>query len=111
MQHPARRRLLLAAALVALPTTISSDCRRQVYLDLGANWANTLRLHHKLQNSIRRTTRFPVDPSPFNNCSYEWEVYSFEASPVIHPFVDAFVKFLNCTYINITKCSYLILNR
>ena len=95
MQHPARRRLLLAAAFFALPTAISTDCRRQVYLDLGANWANTLRLHHKLQNSIRRTTRFPVDPSPFNNCSYEWEVYSFEASPVIHPFVDAFVKFLN----------------
>ena len=28
-------------------------------------------------------------------CTYEWEVYAFEASPIMHPFVEAFVKFLN----------------
>lgn len=64
-------------------------------MDLGANWANTLRLHHKLKGHVRQKILHPSDPRAFNNCSYEWEVYAFEASPVMHPFIESFVKHLN----------------
>ena len=87
-------RLLLLAC--ALPCCWSFEgCRRRVYMDLGANWANTLRLHYQLQKHIRKTTLNPADSMAFNNCSYEWEVYAFEASPVMHPLLEAFVKHLN----------------
>ncbi|CAJ1336650.1 unnamed protein product, partial [Effrenium voratum] len=51
---------------------------RQVYMDLGTNWANTLRLY-------RDMTRRPG----------AWEVYGFEANPYIQPYVDHFVRYLN----------------
>lgn len=31
----------------------------------------------------------------YGNCTREWEVYAFEASPVMHPFVESFVRYLN----------------
>jgi len=55
---------------------------RRAYFDLGANWANTLRLYKDLANASQ------VDQHP-------WEVYAFEASPLIVPYVDKFVTFLN----------------
>ena len=88
------RALALALALASLPGA-PAECRRRVYVDLGANWANTLRLHDKLQNHVRHATMKPPDPLRFDNCSYSWEVYAFEASPVMHPFVDRFVAYLN----------------
>jgi hypothetical protein len=69
----------------------STSCRRRVYLDLGANWANTLRLHHKLQNFLP----FNRTRSEGSSCSYDWEIYSFEPSPVMQPYVDAYAGFLN----------------
>ena len=47
---------------------------RLVYLDLGVNWANTLRLYRDLGVCP------PDDP--------RWEIYGFEASPLLHPYVD-----------------------
>ena len=64
-------------------------------MDLGANWANTMRLYPVLERHVRRATLSPVDVTPFNNCTHEWEVYSFEPSPVMQPFVDAFARHLN----------------
>ena len=86
--------LLLACALPCCCWSFEG-CRRRVYMDLGANWANTLRLHYQLQNHIRRSTLSPADVMAFNNCSYQWEVYAFEASPIMHPLIEAFVKHLN----------------
>lgn len=54
---------------------------RLVYLDLGANWANTLRLYKDYDFCV-------------NNRS-DWEIYGFEAMPLIIPFAENFVKFLN----------------
>jgi hypothetical protein len=52
---------------------------RFVYLDLGANWANTLRLHD--------------DIGCFANVT--WEVYAFEPSPVIWDYLEGFTQWLN----------------
>lgn len=64
-------------------------------MDLGANWANTLRLHDVLLRHVRQTTLYPEDVASFHNCTHQWEIYSFEASPVMQPFVEAFVNYLN----------------
>lgn len=53
---------------------------RNVYIDFGANWANTMRLYQDLA------------PSKINET---WEIYAFEASPLIQPYVENFTKFLN----------------
>ena len=54
---------------------------RLVYLDLGVNWANTLRLYRDLGVCP------PDDP--------RWEIYGFEASPLLHPYVDQMTNWLN----------------
>jgi hypothetical protein len=59
---------------------------RRVYIDAGANWANTLRLYDELGT---------IFPDVRAASSQPWEIYAFEASPVIHPFVEEFVKYLN----------------
>lgn len=56
--------------------------KRHVYIDFGANWANTLRLHKDIADKAE------VQSGP-------WEVYAFEASPLIVPYLDKFVGFLN----------------
>lgn len=53
---------------------------RHVYIDAGASWANTLRLHRD------------ISPSAHN---VSWEVYAFEASPLILPFLEKFTSWLN----------------
>ena len=53
--------------LTLLPEAVcGTENGRNVYLDLGANWANTLRLYHDFYPQKRK------EP---------WEVYAFEASP------------------------------
>ena len=69
-------------------TTVERPPRR-VYIDAGANWANTLRLY---RDELHKLSRFPVKRS---TSSQPWEIYAFEASPVIQPFVEDFVKHLN----------------
>ena len=90
----ARRRLLLLLAC-ALPPECDGHadrgCHRRIYIDAGANWANTLRLHTKLEKSVPKVKREALNSS----CAYEWEVYGFEASPLMNPYNDRFVKHLN----------------
>ena len=69
-------------------TTVERPARR-VYIDAGANWANTLRLY---RDELDKLSRFPVKLSA---STQPWEIYAFEASPVIQPFVEDFVKHLN----------------
>ena len=61
-----------------------SSAPRNVYVDVGANWANTLRLYHDVAE------HFKLAPH-----AAPWEVYAFEASPYIQPYVEAFVEHLN----------------
>ena len=56
---------------------------RRVYIDAGANWANTLRLYDELGT---------IFPDVRAASSQPWEIYAFEASPVIHPCAEEFVK-------------------
>jgi len=54
---------------------------RHVYFDMGANWANTLRLFKQISSESER------------NAPYE--VYAFEANPFIQTYVDNFIGYLN----------------
>jgi len=63
-------------------TAKSSSSGRLVYIDMGANWANTLRLYHDIAADDVKN-------------SEHWEVYSFEANPIIQPYVEKFVTYLN----------------
>lgn len=55
-------------------------CQRHVYIDLGVNWANTLRLFETMQP---RKANLP------------WDVFGFEASPLIQPYAERFCAWLN----------------
>ena len=57
--------------------------QRHVYVDLGVNWGDTLELYRKGM----------VDAA--HNDATNWEVYGFEASPLIQPFVDEYVAWLD----------------
>lgn len=48
-------------------------CTRQIYIDAGANWCNTLDLHHRLVPERR---------------DVPWQVFAFEAMPRIAPHVE-----------------------
>ena len=58
------------------------DCSksRLVYIDMGVNWANTLRLYKDIN----------VCPN-----APQWEIYGFEAVPLIQPYANHFVEYLN----------------
>lgn len=60
---------------------------RHVYLDLGANWADTIGGYAHIVAHDERMTGV--------RGAKNWEVYSFEASPFLMPFVDAKVRWLN----------------
>jgi len=55
---------------------------RNIYLDLGANWADTLDLHRRIADDGHKRLQ-------------NWEVYAFEISPTLIPYVDKYVRFLN----------------
>lgn len=58
----------------------ATSAPRRVFIDLGANWANTLRLFEDIGTKRSETP---------------WEVYAFEASPFIQPYIENFVAWLN----------------
>eukprot|EP00966_Prymnesium_polylepis_P008683 200176-Prymnesium_polylepis.1 len=51
-----------------------------VYIDLGVNWCNTIRLFED------------IEPERANA---SWDVFGFEASPLIQPFADSYFEWLN----------------
>lgn len=72
--------------LSALPPTTPSTSanayrQRHVFLDMGANWANTLRLYEIIAGTSHQQASY--------------EVYAFEANPFIQTYVDLFVHYLN----------------
>lgn len=71
--------LSITQAILATTTLAPHAVRRHVYVDMGANWANTLRLWRDVAKGR----------------SELWEVYAFEASPLIQPYVEEFVVWLN----------------
>ena len=54
---------------------------RYIYIDMGVNWANTLRLYR--------------DYGFCGGVDEKWEVYGFEAMPLIVPYANSFVQWLN----------------
>ena len=57
--------------------------QRHIYIDLGVNWCNSLKVYAHLADPKR------VTPTTV------WEVYGFEASPLIMPFVESTFAWLN----------------
>ena len=55
-------------------------CPRQIFIDLGANWGNTMHLYQDIGGGE------PDVP---------WEVFAFEASPLIQPFLEEYTAYLN----------------
>jgi hypothetical protein len=53
---------------------MACDTPRNIYLDLGVNWCNTLQLYRDIPEA--RTSSAP------------WEVWGFEAAPLIMPFAE-----------------------
>jgi hypothetical protein len=66
------------AAMLAAVITVLTACPnpRNVYIDAGVNWCNTLELFRKVPPELSA----PL-PSP-------WHVFGFEAMPKIVPFAD-----------------------
>ena len=67
-------------ASCTLVDMMSANGPRRVYIDAGANWANTLQLYR--------------DIAP-NASNQPFEVYAFEASPLITPFLEHYCDWLN----------------
>ena len=56
---------------------------RNIYVDLGANWCNTLDIFQYVPNV-----------ATMSNAGQPWHVYAFEASPLIAPYVEKCTKAL-----------------
>lgn len=67
-------------AIYDFKTVRMNRTARHVYVDMGANWANTLRLWQDMGIKGENSS---------------WEVYAFEASPLIQPYVERFTQWLN----------------
>jgi hypothetical protein len=57
---------------------------RRVYIDLGVNWCNTILQYRQYEPRGRRNVTFGP-----------WEVFGFEASPLIQPYVEDHVAWLD----------------
>ncbi|KOO26824.1 hypothetical protein Ctob_006436 [Chrysochromulina tobinii] len=56
------------------------DCRpRNIYIDMGANWCNSLQLFRRVPHAS--------SSSPHEGSG--WQVYAFEMAPLIMPYVEA----------------------
>lgn len=69
------------AGEVNTPADAQCTSGRLVYLDLGVNWANTLRLYRDLGRCQMESPR--------------WEIYGFEAMPLMHKYIESFTNWLN----------------
>lgn len=78
--------VLVAAVACLAAGRASAACNRprNVYLDLGANWCNTLRLYEDI-----------VDPTKEILPAEDWQIFAFEASPLIAAYAEQFVQHLN----------------
>ena len=83
---------VLSFSMHAYPTDAAAHptacLPRRVYLDLGVNWGNTLRLYETIGDPSGSAHRVQAKA---------WHVYGFEASPRIQPFVEQFVNWLGGT--------------
>lgn len=78
---------------VTIPSSMVDAGLRRIYLDVGANWANSLRLWRDYEQPLQRQL---VDAArPFGALQKPWEVFAFEPMPEIQVYVELMVSFLN----------------
>ena len=90
---PRRPVLALSSGARAMPACAP----RKVYIDLGVNWCNTLRLHLDLTAALVQTNGSigRAVSGWSTQDGHDWHVFGFEASPLIWSYADEFVKWLN----------------
>ena len=76
--------IALVAALDGVTRAAGGSCaQRRVYIDLGVNWCNTIH-------------QFRAHEPPMAAASWgAWEVYGLEASPLIQPYVEDHLAWLD----------------
>jgi FkbM family methyltransferase len=67
-----------SAPLIKVPPA-SGHCRRNIYLDMGANWCNTMELYKSVPEV--KVEGLHVTDAP-------WHVFAIEAAPLIAPYVE-----------------------
>lgn len=67
-----------AAAQAAAVRGRHRSCKRNIYLDMGANWCNTLNLYASV----------PEVKSGYAYAKTPWHVFAVEAAPLIAPYVE-----------------------
>lgn len=66
-----------------MPPSAISSCSRNIYLDMGANWCNTMRLFETVPEVIAD-----------QKVTQPWHVFAIEAAPLISPYVERCVAAL-----------------
>jgi hypothetical protein len=66
-------------------STARAPCHRNIYLDMGANWCNTMTLYESLPE---------VAKEGLHNTHAPWHVFAVEAAPLIAPYVERCVAAL-----------------
>jgi len=61
---------------------------RRIYIDLGVNWCNTILQYRQHEPPVRGHTNV-------SRVYAGWEVYGFEASPLIQPYVEEHMAWLD----------------
>ena len=65
---------------------------RKIYIDLGSSWGNSLRLwEDDFGAGAKDVNKAQMVPKT----EHGWEIYGFEAHPLIHGYVDKQVEYLN----------------
>lgn len=65
------------------PRSVACASMRHVYLDMGVNWGDTLDLYKQEL------------PGLLHQNASNWEIYGFEAAPLLQPYVDQLVQWKN----------------
>ena len=63
---------------------MATQCTRRIYIDLGVNWCNTILQYRQYEPANASTAKYAG-----------WEVFGFEASPLIQPYVEDHMAWLD----------------
>lgn len=64
----------------ASPPPATTGCRRNIFLDMGANWCNTMQLYQSVPEA--------APAAGLAHANLPWHVFAIEAAPLIAPYVE-----------------------
>jgi len=88
--------LNVALGTVTAPSPACISPRR-IYIDMGTNWCNTLKLFQDLSHpkSMGGMNHHTERSWYRTGAEVPWQVVGFEASPLVWPYANKYVQFLN----------------